>query len=354
LTVGTRRAKRGDRSLVNEAVRIGRIGLRGRGGPSRRRVSLVSTAPSGCEVRSSRTAEQREQCIRIEDAGYPAALRHIHDPPRVLWARGARTEFRDRGIAIAIVGARDASAAGISFAANLAGDLAERGIVVVSGLARGIDAAAHRGALDAGGDTVAVVGCGTDVVYPTRNRRLREEILARSCVVGELPSGVPPLPGNFPRRNRIISGLSLGVVVVEASERSGSLVTARHAAEQGREVFAVPGAPGSPRSRGPHLLLKGGARLVEGVKDVLEEFPDLAAALPSPQPARRSTLVEALLERADTVDGIALRLGRQVTEIWTELMDLELRGEVFRGPGGRFVVRPEPRPGGDPARGPRG
>jgi DNA processing protein len=291
-------------------------------------------------VRRSTTCDRLDRCIALRDEDYPAALRHIHDPPPLLWARGARTSFRDRAIAIAIVGARDASAWGIAFASRLAGGLAERGITVVSGLALGIDAAAHRGAIDVGGDTVAVVGCGTDVVYPRRNAQLRAELLETACVISEFSSGTAPRPGHFPRRNRIISGLSLGVVVVEASERSGSLVTARHAVEQGREVFAVPGAAGSPRARGPHLLLKRGAKLVETVDDVLEEFADVSALLPAPPAAPPpAALVAALLEGADTIDGIAARLGRQVAEIWTELLDLELRGEVVRAPGGRFVAR---------------
>jgi len=316
--------------------------LHERRGRSTRKVPLAAIASWRREVPSNRTAGEVERCIRIEDADYPAALRHIHDPPRVLRVRGARTGFEDRGVAIAIVGARDASAAGAAFAARLAGGLAARGVLIVSGLARGIDAAAHRGALDADGDTVAIVGNGTDVVYPRRNAGLREEILARSCIVSELPSGAPPLRQHFPRRNRIISGLSLGVVVVEAGDRSGSLVTARHALEQGREVFAVPGAPGSPRARGPHLLLRRGAKLVESPDDVLEEFPDLAAALRAPAPAApRSKLAQALLEEPDTIDGIAHRLGLEVPEILGELLDLELRGEAVRGPGGRFAGRLE-------------
>ena len=270
---------------------------------------------------------------------YPASLEHIHDPPPVLWLRGARTELARCSPAIAIVGARDASAYGVGVASRLAGELASRGVTIVSGLALGIDAAAHRGALAAGGDTVAVLGCGTDIVCPRRNAGLRREILARSCVVSELPAGTPPAAFHFPRRNRIISGLSLGVVVVEAGERSGSLVTARHALEQGRDVFAVPGAVGAPRSRGPHALLKAGAKLVESADDVLEEYPEIARCLgapPTPVPEGVSTIVAALRERPDSADGLALRLRRQVTEILAELLDLELRGEVLRGPAGRF------------------
>jgi DNA processing protein len=305
-------------------------------------------------VRANRRPEPDERRVGIGEPEYPAALRHVHDPPPVLWVRGARTGFSDRAVAIAVVGARDASAQGIALASAIAAGLAQRGVTVVSGLARGIDAAAHRGALDAGGDTVAVVGCGTDVVYPRRNAELRAEILDRACVVSELLAGTPALPSHFPRRNRIISGLCLGVVVVEAGLRSGSLVTARHALEQGREVFAVPGPAGAPRSRGPHLLLKGGAKLVETSEDVLEEFPLIRARLrPSPTERSRPRLVAALLEKPDTVDGIAARLGRQVRDIWMDLLDLELDGQVCRGPGGRFLARPEAVAGRGPPNAPR-
>lgn len=297
-----------------------------------------------------------ETRVELRQPAYPPALRHVHDPPEVLWLRGARVDLAGGQVAIAIVGARDASAYGVAFAARLAGDLARLGVTVVSGLALGIDAAAHRGALEAGGSTVAVLGCGTDVAYPRRNVRLRDEILATACVVSELPAGTPPSPWNFPRRNRIISGLSLGVVVVEAGERSGSLVTARHALEQGRDVFAVPGPVGSPRSRGPHRLLKGGAKLVESVEDVLEEYPEIRRSLAPPKaaaPRPGSTIVAALQEGPDTLDGIARRLGRQVSEILAELLDLELRGEVFRGPGGRFAAGSGPGGRARPPKGPR-
>jgi DNA processing protein len=302
------------------------------------------------------TEEELVRRVEMEEPGYPPALRHLADPPPVLWLCGRRLDFSERAVAIAIVGARDASARGLAFASRLASDLASRGVTVVSGLARGIDAAAHRGSLDAGGDTVAVLGCGADVIYPRRNAELRAEILARGCVLSEFAPGVEPRRGHFPKRNRIISGLSLGVVVVEATERSGSLVTARHAAEQGREVFAVPGVPGEPRSRGPHALLKRGAKLVENVDDVLDEFPDIAACLAPTPPsvAVSSPILEALSEGVDTVDGLARRLTRQVAEIWSELLDLELRGKVGRGPGGRFIARVSGGGGGSLRAGVRG
>lgn len=290
-----------------------------------------------------------EQVIRSDDAGFPDGLHHISDPPPAIFARGALARSMvggdAMGAAIAIVGARDATAYGLAVARDLAREIAARGLVVVSGLAVGIDAAAHRGALDAGGRTVAVVGTGTDVIYPHRNRELRAAILEHGAVLGELPCGTPPRRHHFPQRNRLISGLSLGVVVVEATLRSGSLLTARLALEQGREVFAVPGPVVSPRSRGPHSLLKAGAKLVETVDDVLEELPTLGIRVESEAHATAETveagpagsLLRLVSEGVATVDQLAVRSGREVPEIWRDLLELELQGRVVRGPAGRFV-----------------
>ena len=281
------------------------------------------------------------RAIAMGEPGYPPALGHVADPPGRLWLLGARTGWGERSVAIAVVGSRDATAYGLAMAGRLGRELARSGITVVSGLARGIDRAAHEGALAAGGDTVAVLGCGVDVPYPRATLATRQRILERGCLLSELPPGTPPRREHFPRRNRLISGLSLGVVVVEAAARSGSLVTARHALEQGREVFAVPGPALAPRSRGPHQLLKQGAKLVETVEDVLEEFPEIAARLscaPGRSAAPSSPLLRELARQPDTADGLALRLGRQVAEIARELTDLELGGAVIRGPGGRFLA----------------
>jgi DNA processing protein len=220
-------------------------------------------------MKTSVTTAQGQR-IALADDGYPAWLRAIPDPPAVLYCDG-RIEPNDRQ-AIAIVGARKATPYGLRITETLARELSGVGFTIVSGLARGIDTAAHRAALEAGGRTLAVLGCGLDVDYPPGHGRLREEIAASGAVLTELAPGTPPWASNFPRRNRIISGLSLGVVVIEAAEDSGSLITARLALEQGREVFAVPGSIDAPLSRGPHGLIKQGAKLVETVDDIIEEL----------------------------------------------------------------------------------
>ena len=202
---------------------------------------------------------------------YPSILNEIYDPPLVLYARGDPSALE--AAAVAIVGTRKPTPYGLQMAEGLACDLASRGVVVVSGLARGIDAAAHRGCLDANGRTIAVLGCGIDVTYPREHRRLTERILERGLTLSEFPPGTSPAPQNFPVRNRIISGLSLGTLIVEASEYSGSLITARLAMEQNREVLAIPGNLTSPRSFGPNFLIKQGAKLVQSWRDIVEEFP---------------------------------------------------------------------------------
>ena len=292
-------------------------------------------------------SEPAEIAIRLEGGRFPRALRHIHDPPRVLHLRGALAgdPMALDAPAIAVVGARDATAYGLAMARALGRALAESRLVVVSGLALGIDGAAHRGALEAGGRTVAVVGGGTDVVYPRQNASLRSEILSRGVLVSEHPAGTAPRPGQFPRRNRIVSGLFLGVIVVEATLRSGSLSTAAHALEQGREVFAVPGPAGAPRSAGPHALLRRGAKLVESVDDVLAELP---AGVASPLddgchdvvrlPPDLDRIRNAIRGGVATADELALRLRVKVPEILENLVALELRGLVVRGPGGRYVA----------------
>jgi DNA processing protein len=292
-----------------------------------------------------------QKALLSGDAQFPARLRDIAESPPRLFLRGDRLErtidVLARGCpAIAIVGARDATAYGLSVARTLARGLAEIGVVVVSGLAVGIDGAAHRGALDGGGLTVAVVAGGTDVLYPRHHAALREDILRSGAVVSEHPPGTVPYKAHFPARNRIISGLCLGVIVVEATLRSGSLLTARHALDQGREVFAVPGPVGAPRSRGPHELLKRGAKLVETVDDVIDELPILQAARSDGSAAARNSLLgergAEILLRLDpgprTIDELAGELDRQVAEIWEDLLTLELLGRVRREPGGRYAV----------------
>src|SRR5256712_2115529 len=208
--------------------------------------------------------------IALGDERYPELLRAIYDPPAVLYCDGS-VEPGDRQ-AVAIVGTRQATPYGLRITETLAGELSALGFTILSGFARGIDAAAHRAALAAGGRTIAVLGCGLDVDYPPGHASLHAEIAGSGAVLTEFAPGTPPRATNFPRRNRIISGLALGVVVVEAAEDSGSLITARLALEQGREVFAVPGPIDAPTSRGPHGLLKQGAKLVETVNDIVEEL----------------------------------------------------------------------------------
>jgi DNA processing protein len=209
----------------------------------------------------------------LRDKDYPANLRYIYDPPENLYVKG--NILAEDNIAIAIIGSRQATYYGLKNAQDLSFELAARGITIISGLARGIDSAAHRGALKAGGRTIAVLGSGLNVIYPYENKDLAEKITKNGAVISEFSLNIPPYKHNFPRRNRIISGLSLGVVVVEAAKRSGALITARLALEQGREVFAIPGKIDSFTSQGTHSLIKQGAKLVESIEDIIEELEPL-------------------------------------------------------------------------------
>jgi len=270
---------------------------------------------------------------------YPELLRQIPDPPLALYVRG------DPKIlslpAIAIVGSRNATAYGRTAAEALAGGLTGRGFTVVSGFARGIDEAAHRAALRSGGRTVAVLGCGGDVDYPRGNGELRDRIAGSGCMVTEFPFGTEPEKHTFPRRNRIISGLSLGVVVVEAMERSGALITARHAMEQNREVYAVPGSIFSPGSFGPNRLIRDGAKLVENVDDVLEEIQgqlDLPS-VPQPVPVLtpdESSVYAALSKETSQADELGARVGLPMSRLLSVLSLLELKRLVHQYPGKRF------------------
>ena len=233
---------------------------------------------------------EQHQChiVTINDDAYPSLLKQIDDPPALLYVIG---EFPLQDApSIAIVGSRSPTEYGKTISQQLSHQLAERGITVVSGFARGIDTCVHRGALEAGGDTIAVFGCGLSIIYPETNRALAEDIIKSGALISEFPMTMPPRGKNFPRRNRVISGLTLGTLVVEASERSGSLITARHAAEQGREVFAVPGQIFSGVSRGTHSLINQGATLINSVDDLLDALPqDYTRTLggESPEPNRQ-------------------------------------------------------------------
>jgi DNA processing protein len=294
--------------------------------------------------RRTKDALDRAQSNRLAPvcwpaASYPVALRTIFDPPPVLWTRGASSALN--APAVAIVGARAASAYGLAVAARLAADLAAAGLEVVSGMARGVDSAAHRGALSVQGVTVAVLGSGADIIYPAENRLLARDIAASGAVISELVPGTPPLPHFFPLRNRIISGLARAVVVIEAGEKSGSLITARTALEQGREVLAVPGNVLSGRNRGAHALLKDGAKIVESADDILEELGmamSAAAKAPAKTAAGQDPVFDSLTpgEPAD-LDAIAERTGLTPTRLLPRLFELEMQGLVARVGGGRFV-----------------
>lgn len=268
-------------------------------------------------------------CIHLGTAEYPRLLAEISDPPNCLWTRGDRTVFTR--IAVAVIGARAASPEGLTAAREIACDLARAGVVVVSGLARGIDAAAHRGALDGGGKTIAVLGTGIDRVYPAENDHLAEEIAANGLLLTEFPPGTPPVDFHFPRRNRIISGLSKAVVVVEAREKSGSLITARLAADQGRDVMAVPGTVVGGRNRGANALLRDGAKLVESAVDILQELGLESASALGASAKQSPEVVEF------TVDQVAAEMKIPPGEALARLLEWELTGEVQRIGSGRFI-----------------
>jgi DNA processing protein len=302
------------------------------------------------------------EILLLDDGVYPSPLREIYDPPIVLYVKGAWSECLEQPC-IGVVGSRRCSTYGQNSAIMLARDLAQRGVTVISGFARGIDAAAHRGALDGGGRTVAVLGTGIDEVYPRDHKKLAAEILERGgAVVSQFPLGTPPVSENFPYRNRIISGLSLGIVVVEAAENSGSLITARLAMEQNREVFAVPGNITSRNSFGTNYLIKGaGAKLVQQWQDIATELPQQIAATLLPPSlgerkketpvADRLAFVPEGLSTAETcvfklltpdsaahVDWLFEKSKLPISELTSALLSLEIR-ELVRAVPGRCFVR---------------
>lgn len=296
--------------------------------------------------------------VTVGEPTYPKSLAAIDDAPPVLAVRGDVSLLREPGVAI--VGARNASTNGRNLAQRLAADLCDgsedKRYVIVSGLARGIDGAAHRGALEAGGSTIAVMAGGVDVIYPPEHEDLYGEILATGAIVSELPPGRRPQAAHFPRRNRIISGLSLGVVVVEAATRSGSLITARMALEQGREVFAVPGSPLDPRSRGANRLIRDGAILTESVADIRSGLAPMLAAPPRPEtPAptlfeglsdhegdgldsARTAVAACLSPTPVTVDEIVRQCQVTAPVVHTVLLEMELAGLIERQPGNRIAA----------------
>lgn len=312
--------------------------------------SVIGPAPVQA-MRSARVAEAVERALQwaavdnhhvitLADEAYPRGLLEISDPPPVLYAHG-RLELLAQP-ALAIVGSRNASAQGARNAEQFATALGDAGLTIVSGLALGIDASAHRGGLESRSSTIAVLGTGIDVVYPVRNAELAADIARRGLLLSEFALGTPAIAHNFPRRNRLISGLARGCLVVEAAVESGSLITARCAADQGRDVFAIPGSIHSPLSKGCHVLIKSGAKLVESAEDVLAElagfrasgFANAAAAATTNEP---DTGVLALMGHDPVdVDSLCVRAGLSAEQVASELLRLELDGRVTALPGGLY------------------
>lgn len=322
--------------------------------------------PAALEAALAWANEDGNHVLTLADAAYPPALFEIADPPPVLYVKGDPALLRRP--ALGMVGSRTPTAQGEADAKAFAYALSAAGLSIVSGLALGIDAAAHRGALAAegGGGTVAVIGTGIDRVYPARNADLAREIAARGAILSEFPLTTPPMPRNFPRRNRLIAGLAQGVLVVEATRESGSLITARLASDAGREVFAIPGSIHSPLARGCHRLIREGAKLVETAEDVLEELRGRVAAplLPAPPSAPRrassrtrrassppvsappaapanlapeaARILELLGSNTRDIDTLALEAGFAVEALHAHLLSLELEGLIVRQPGGGF------------------
>jgi DNA processing protein len=313
-----------------------------------------------------RARELEVAIVTCEDPVYPRNLLNIYDYPPLLYVKGS---LYPEEICVAVVGSRLASTYGRYTTEKISRELALQGITIVSGLARGIDAAAHRGALAGKGRTIAVLGCGLDIVYPPENEGLAGAVVAHGALITEFPFGTPPNAPNFPSRNRIISGISLGVVVVEAGEKSGSLITARIAAEQGRSVFAVPGEIGAAGSRGTHRLIKQGARLVENIEDILEEILPQAGVSPSasnessvsvssrpdapvPDPGKTTAparvevaglgnpeqqLLSLIPSRPVDIDTLITSSGLTAQEVLNALLILELRGLIRQMPGKQFL-----------------
>jgi DNA processing protein len=333
--------------------------------------SVAQSIASGCAFEEAAVQERKMRDVGVEliplrDPRFPPLLREIYDPPVVLFARG-RAELLQAPM-LAVVGTRRPTPYGMAVAERMAADLARSALVIVSGMARGVDTASHRGALSAGGETIAVFGCGVDVIYPAENRNLAAELAKTGLIVSEFPMGTPGQPQNFPVRNRIISGMSLGVLVVEGAQYSGSAITARLAMEQGREVFAIPGNITSKMSWGPNLLIKQGATLAQEAGDVLAELPaderrrlaeriqsklptseiPIAAGTSAPDQASlplgpagdsaRAVLALCRVDAAIHLDTILEKLDRfSSSEVIAALFDLEMTGLIRQLPGKNFV-----------------
>lgn len=300
-----------------------------RNGPDEKKVGEVLDALEAAEA----------YALCLDDPAYPAVLRQIEDPPSVLYVKGSLDDFEP---AVAIVGTRSPSHYGKETAFTLARDLSTHGISIVSGLARGIDREAHLGALDGIAVTVAVLGSGVDTIYPPEHADLSDAIAKKGAVVSEFPPGTKPDARNFPRRNRIISGLSAGVIVIEASLPSGAMITARFAGEQGRLVMAVPGAVTNVRSQGPHHLIRQGATLVQGAQDVIAEIaPQVKSILSDTEPSlkQQDMIVSLVMGTPLSIEEIARELQVDIPEATRRVSMLELEGAIRRIEGNRFVVR---------------
>lgn len=294
------------------------------------------------QVELQRLKEMGIGVLFLDEPDYPPLLKEIFDPPKVLYFRGNPAVFTKR--TFGIVGARKASHYGLSVSESIAGDLAAAGLCIVSGMARGIDSAAHKGALTSSGTTAAVLGCGIDIVYPRENRKLMDEIIKTGIVVSEFPPGTSPIPGNFPQRNRIISGISEGIMIVEAAEKSGSLITTDFALEQGRDVFAVPGQVTSSLNRGAHRLIKQGARLVETAADVLEEL-GIESSIVDQNPKNSIKSLTMIDKKIYNIvsdvpvssEFIIETSGISSSDVLSTLLCLELQGLVRQLPGHLYV-----------------
>lgn len=319
---------------------------------SERLADALQTEPKALAAQLQTTldwlqAADNRHIVTLGDAGYPAALLDIEDPPSMLYMLGtldpwAQAATEDRALYLAIVGSRNPTPQGEANARQFARVFGGAGLCVVSGLALGVDGAAHDGALLGGGTTLAVVGTGLDRVYPKQHLDLAHRIAQQGLIISEFPLGTPPLTSNFPKRNRLISGLSQGTLVVEAALKSGSLITARLAAEQGKDVFAIPGSIHAPQSRGCHALIKQGAKLVESAQDVLEELKrPYAAAKPTASTGADAApaeppLLSAMGFDAVSLDALQARTGLETAPLQAQLLTLEMAGEVARLPGGLF------------------
>lgn len=308
--------------------------------PAAQAAALCAPAPPGMAPQVERTlawlAQANHHLLTLHDPDYPQALRHIPDPPLLLYLAGQRSLLS--APKIAVVGSRNASTQGRANAQAFAQSLSHAGLCVVSGMALGIDAAAHEGALRGPGSTIAVIGTGADRVYPASNRALAHRIAEAGCILSEYALGTPPVAANFPRRNRIISGMAAGVLVVEAAAQSGSLITAQMAAEQGREVFALPGSIHSALAKGCHQLIREGAQLVETVDEVLAAMrvsPLVRHGACAPAAGGNEALLQLLGHDPVEPDALLDRLGLDAGALAGELLALELAGLLERLPDGR-------------------